>query len=240
VEDATFEEWLNNSASEEIIAKVASSYSCAREIKTDWLAKHGKSKRPKPPYQAKREYRPSKSHVRTSRAIEYNAWRSADGKDTNQPHVDFMRTIHRYKNDVVPKKDTVWLRRLLTRHNKPLHERVAKTGRHKHRLNSKSVPDAYRERDIGTQGAPLKCPVIGEMLWDWFVDMRRSFAAAVSPRFILNKAVLIAESCLKEMEKQVLSFQFLRLIVTGYSVGSTGAASFGVGPTQSSSSLGQL
>ena len=39
VEEATFEEWLNNSASAHARSHFASGYSRAREMKDDWLAK---------------------------------------------------------------------------------------------------------------------------------------------------------------------------------------------------------
>jgi len=205
VEEATFEEWLNISASDEIVAKAASNYWRHREVKEDWNAKHGKSKVEKPPAPASKIHRPSKCTYRTEIAIAYNAWRAGDGKETKQPHVDFMRTIRCYKIRhglaVVPKADTVWLSRLLQRHNKPLEARVATTGRRNTRIYAKTVPDAYRVRDVGTQGAPLKCPMISEMLWDWFLDIRRSFKSTVSPRFMLNKARNIAQDCLKDMQK---------------------------------------
>ena len=45
------------------------------------------------------------------------------------------------------------------------------------------------------------------MLWDWFVDMRSSFATAVSPRFVLAKAKHVAKECLEEMEATIIFVQ---------------------------------
>ncbi len=49
----------------------------------------------------------------------------------------------------------------------------------------------FRRR--GNQGAPYKCPVLREKLWDWFVDMRRSIASTISPKFVLLKAKSMAK-----------------------------------------------
>ena len=52
-----------------------------------------------------------------------------------------------------------------------------------------------------TQGRPFKCPIIRELLWDWFVDVRRSLATKISPKFMIMKARSIADSVLKEQRK---------------------------------------
>jgi len=51
------------------------------------------------------------------------------------------------------------------------------------------------------QGAPYKTPLIRELLWDWFVDMRASIASNISPKFMLMKARSIADRILLEQRK---------------------------------------
>lgn len=43
------------------------------------------------------------------------------------------------------------------------------------------------------QGAPYKCPLIRESLWDWFVDIRRSICGRLSPKMVLMKARSLAD-----------------------------------------------
>jgi hypothetical protein len=43
---------------------------------------------------------------------------------------------------------------------------------------------------------------VDELLWDWFIDMRRSFATTVSPKYVLMKARHFADVCLQQMEEQ--------------------------------------
>jgi len=52
-------------------------------------------------------------------------------------------------------------------------------------------------RQPKTQGAPYKCPLIREYLYDWFVDIRRSVAGRISPKFVLLKARNLADLILQ-------------------------------------------
>ena len=64
-------------------------------------------------------------------------------------------------------------------------------------MASGCTPDRRLLRRRVTQGAPFKCPLIREYLWDWFVDIRRSIACHISRKFVLMKAKAIAEDVLK-------------------------------------------
>ena len=59
------------------------------------------------------------------------------------------------------------------------------------------TPARYLQRRRLTQGAPYKCPVLRELVWDWFVDMRRSVATCISPRFMILMARKMASDILK-------------------------------------------
>ena len=94
----------------------------------------------------------------------------------------------------MPKKDCTWLRRasaLAEQHA----EDVGHNGLKYHAQGGRrpvntvcGTPDKFLVRSRGQQGAPLKTPEIREHLWDWFVDIRRSFSSIVSPKYVLSKA----------------------------------------------------
>ncbi len=116
-----------------------------------------------------------------------------------------MLTIRRYPNDDPPKTDRSWLRQCImiaevrndlgtipcgSKHTAGGRKPTMAVGRTAGRT-------LFRRR--GNQGAPYKCPVLREKLWDWFVDMRRSIASTISPKFVLLKA--------KSMATEVLAVQ---------------------------------
>ena len=57
---------------------------------------------------------------------------------------------------------------------------------------------AERRRELGNQGAPDKCPLLYELLWDWFIDYRASVRGRLSPKFVLKKARQLASRILEE------------------------------------------
>ena len=63
------------------------------------------------------------------------------------------------------------------------------------------TPDKVLLRKRHRQGPPYKCGLIREMLWDWFVDIRRSLATTISPKFLLMKAREIAGTLLREQRE---------------------------------------
>ena len=104
-----------------------------------------------------------------------------------------------------PKKARMFLKACV----KVAEERLASTGSAatktvvltlggRHPVNSRSrKPESCMMRRSLTQGAPFKCPLIRERLFDWFVDVRRSIAGRISPKFVLMKARSIAEQTMK-------------------------------------------
>lgn len=100
----------------------------------------------------------------------------------------------------VPKKDRVWLRGCLKfaeeQSSLPVRSHQAA------RTNaSGAAPTRLLLRRRGRQGPPYKCSLLRELLWDWFVDMRRSFATTISPKFVLMKARQIAD-CVVEAQRE--------------------------------------
>lgn len=110
-----------------------------------------------------------------------------------------MKTLRDYTKDP-PKKDKVWLSRCIAlaqeRDQWGSAGRSSAGGR-RPTMAAGRTPDSRLVRRRMRQGAPFKCPLIREYLWDWFVDVRRSIASTLSPKFVLMKAKLIAEEILK-------------------------------------------
>lgn len=122
---------------------------------------------------------------------------------------DFLLTRHKYDGPV-PKKERVWLRAAIAfsedavLRTKSL-ERSATHGK-KTTYSEGRTPNRFLLRRRLRQGAPYKCPLIRELLWDWFVDIRASLATTISPRFVLMKARMIAETILREQRKLASGF----------------------------------
>jgi hypothetical protein len=116
-----------------------------------------------------------------------------------------LLTIRRYPNDDPPKTDRSWLRQCIkiaeVRNDLgtiPCGSKHTAGGRTPTMAVGRTAGRTlFRRR--GNQGAPYKCPVLREKLWDWFVDMRRSIASTISPKFVLLKA--------KSMATEVLAVQ---------------------------------
>ena len=105
---------------------------------------------------------------------------------------------------VVPKKVKVWLARCI---------KLVPTMGPTQTLRGKSkgsVPYAYIIRRAGLQGRPMKAPMLGEFLWDWFVDIKTAVCARIHPRLMLYKARSVASAMLRKMRK---TNQFVELPV---------------------------
>jgi hypothetical protein len=116
---------------------------------------------------------------------------------------DFLLSIRQYQDGCPPKKDRVWLQGCIVL-GKEHEEFGSHLGNIRHSAGGRKPTmgegrtanrNLFRRRT--TQGRPYKCPVIRELLWDWFVDVRRSIASTVSPKFMLMKARSISEEILK-------------------------------------------
>ena len=139
----------------------------------------------------------------------FNEWgNSEQGRASKKQYVDFLQLQNKTEGKV-PKAQTVWLReaslmatsedqtkgRLDSTSNAVRLARMSniKKGRH--------VAPEKRLRTLGNQGRPDKCPLLYELLWDWFVDYRASVRGRLSSKFVLKKAKRLAEKILAEQRK---------------------------------------
>ena len=101
----------------------------------------------------------------------------------------------------VPKKDRVWLASCIALSKLEEHKMrslgLRSHGGRKPTNATRQVPQKSLLRQCMRQGAPYKCPLIREVLWEWFVDIRRSLCTTISPKFVLCKARQIADDVLK-------------------------------------------
>ena len=140
--------------------------------------------------------------ARKNVAERYLRWREEAGKSSKHPQVDFLRSYRQYPKNMPSNADRCWLRRLLkaTRLDAAASALETKTG---YGVKGKKfgVRNQHRRKSVGLQGRPLLCPSVDEMTWDWFVDMRASFASTVSPRYVLSRAREFASVCLKHVQE---------------------------------------
>ena len=178
-----FESWLNEIAPPEVLSWACQSYFHVDTLKKLWFEKHPR-KGTQPLLKPKRQQRePTKKNVQKNVADRYLRWREEAGKSSKHPQVDFLRSYRQYPKNMPSNADRCWLRRLLkaTRLDAAASALETKTG---YGVKGKKfgVRNEHRRKSVGLQGRPLMCPSVDEMTWDWFVDMRASFASTVSPR----------------------------------------------------------
>ena len=114
--------------------------------------------------------------------------------------------LRRIYEGLPPKKDRVWLsgcEKLACRLLEPTGQTLRITADRGGRPSSRHVrtPDRSLCRQRLLQCRPYKCPLLRELLWDWFVDVRRSVAGILSPKFVLLKASALATMILQEQRK---------------------------------------
>ena len=113
---------------------------------------------------------------------------------------DFLLSMRKYADGNPPKKDRVWLRLCIAaalEKEKEGGSVVPRLGRSQRTNAREQVPERFLCRQRKHQGPPYKTPVIREALWDFFVDIRRSVASTISPKFLLLKARELAAVVLK-------------------------------------------
>ena len=91
-----------------------------------------------------------------------------------------MLTIRVYPGENPPKTDRSWLRECIKMNQEkdglgklPRDSKHTAGGRKPTMATGRTVERTLIRRR-GNQGAPYKCPVLREKLWDWCVDVRRS------------------------------------------------------------------
>ena len=132
--------------------------------------------------------------------------------------------LKRGKNGSVAKKERVWLASAikLAQVDKVCSRSLAvvHSGGKRQTHASGKTPDRFLQRRRLNQGRAYKCPLIRELLWDWFVDIRRSVSTTISPKFVLLKARSIADLILKHQRKTGSSRRCLSWTSIGFCAGS--------------------
>jgi hypothetical protein len=117
-----------------------------------------------------------------------------------------LPTIRKYDGKV-PKKDRVWLSRCV---KMAAGQATLRTRGHiAARTNASGHTPVHLLRRLrNSQGAPYKCALLRELLFDWFVDIRRSCATTISPRFVLMKARQLAD-VIVEAQRETDTFELM-------------------------------
>jgi hypothetical protein len=195
----TFQNWLQSLDADKLqaITKNYFSFKAAEEI---WRQEHPVLKPKVSRGTPKLRHVASKLNYRLATGIAYQRWRSDAGKESASPLKDFMLRLRAYSGEV-PKKDRVWLSSCIALSKVEEHHMrslgLRSHGGRRPTTAAGRVPQKSLVRQRLRQGPPYKCPLIREMLWEWFVDIRRSLCTTISPKFVLCKARLIADKVLK-------------------------------------------
>jgi hypothetical protein len=124
-----------------------------------------------------------------------------------------MQTVRPYEGQV-PKKDRMWLAgciAALKDHPGLSREHVKVAGSSALRR----IPTRLLSRRRILQGPPFKCPLLRELLFDWFVDIRRSLATTISPKYVLLKARQLADVIVAS-QKELGAFEAMPKIDTNW------------------------
>lgn len=118
---------------------------------------------------------------------------------------DFLLKLRSYKG-LVPKSERVWLRSasIMAKISASQAAKLkvkTKQGRRTPTMACGAIPNRCLLRRRLSQGAPYKGAVLRELLWDWFVDIRRSVASTISPKFMLLKARELADRIVAEQHR---------------------------------------
>ena len=176
-------------------------YHCFKEAQVAWLENNPRLKRCFQKQPVRRQHVASTVAYALAVGSQFLDWeKTPAGQATKAKHVDFSRQCMGFVGRV-PKKHKVFLARCIraaaaSRSDGGRGPPITAQSSAKDRR-----PDRYLQRRRMSQGPPFKCPIVREYLWDWFVDIRRSIAGRISPKFVLKKAEQIATEVLKEMHR---------------------------------------
>ena len=203
---AGFQKWLQDMPEEARQARVRS-YADFLEAQAEFAALVPKRQEPASLVERgpRAVRRATRLRERLAIGVAYQAWRQAEGKASQAPLVDFMKSQRRYSGRV-PKKDTVWLARCARLAAADDFGQLGVVprgacGGKRPPTHEGRTPSHLLLRQRLRQGPPVKCPIIRELLWDWFVDIRASVASRISPRLLLAKARQLADQVLREQRK---------------------------------------
>jgi hypothetical protein len=130
-------------------------------------------------------------------------WRASHGAASKNFLIDFLRYHRQDEHALIPKKDTVLLKRCID-----LAKNAAKgsnVGEYGARLPGQCQrfrAPRLLKRQRGKQGRLKKCPSLSEALFDWFVDLRLKLSARVTPKLAMAQAKVIATDIVQYMRQQ--------------------------------------
>jgi hypothetical protein len=199
----TFVQWLKG-LPHDLLNDVTKDYYSFKEAEDRWRAVALRG-RPAAKPLPRRKHASTRVTFKLATGLAYLAWKKDEGANCKAPLKDFLVKVRRYTGRP-PKKDRTWLRTAAAAAEE--HEAEGRSlikkgaaGGKKPSLATSRVPEQCLLRRRKNQGPPYKAPLVREMLWDWFVDIRKSLATTISPKFVLLKARQIADSILKEQRR---------------------------------------
>ena len=185
--------------SKEESTRMCASYHVFKEAEEKWLSANKKIKKIVMKQGVKRRATDSRVRYRLATGTAFLEWEKTEGKGSKRKLAEFLEKTEKFDGKV-PKKKRVWLAecaQMAASSHGP-------NGSLKNRKATKAVertPDRFLKRQRKRQGAKYKCPLIREMLWDWFVDIRRSLATTISSKCVIMKARELADQVLKVMRE---------------------------------------
>ena len=200
----TFVKWLTE-LSPERLDETTESIQAFRAAEAEWSKTHGEHDVASKELKATKKRTVLKLNYKRAIGVRCLAWQAAAGKGSVSPHKDFLLTFRDYSGLAPPKKDRVWLARciVLAKDFDLQMDSLAlcHSGGKRKTMARGLTPDKFLTRRRGMCGPGYKCPVVRELLFDWFVDMRASVAVNISPRFVLMKARQMADHALQHMRE---------------------------------------
>ena len=141
----------------------------------------------------------------------YLDWRANAGKSSKTSIADFIAHMNFKTNSLKQRKH---LKMTIKRSIKMAQEtdacdHVGAPGQ-KRLLTDMHVPTRLRKR-APRRGGKRKAPWLDEALWDWFVDIRRSVASAMTPKIVILKAREIADQALRKAKEANLHIELPRI-----------------------------
>ena len=199
-----FVKWLQE-LSPERLAEVTENIDAFAAAEKEWLRAHADHAKAGDALKGTKQRAAFKLNFKRAVGLRFWAWRAGPGKSSVSHQKDFLLTIRKYPDGRPPKKDRVWLRACIASakdEQLEMDSLALRCSGGKRQPNAKAhTPDRVLLRRRGRQGRPFKCPVVRELLFDWFVDMRASVASNLTPRFVLMKARELAGQALKHMRR---------------------------------------
>lgn len=194
--------WLQSLAAEEL-AECTATYATFALAKAEWLRTHPTAPGAQRGASSKCVYHLNKLDHRIATGMAYLQWRAGfDRLSQPENHLVEFCKHHWQVSGKVPKTKKVWLSRCI-KDAEAVKDEVKpwKMTRFNRAPSRRHVPREFRMRNYGQQGRPHIAPMLREALFDWFISIRASVCARLTPKLALIKAKAIATEMLGEMRR---------------------------------------